>query len=134
MRQQRKSYLIVLMVSVKDKGLAYAAGARVYECRAEGKELVKVASLYVPEETRSMATMRAIKILLDEIDEGSEVTFLGRNLERERTLRKAHISSVVTDKGLSVYMRYNPLKVDRSELYELTQDAYNRGYSVIATI
>jgi hypothetical protein len=129
-------YLIALKTITVEEGVTYAAGARIYRVTDSGKALVKVASHYLAEETKSKATMLAIKELLDDVQESSVVSFLGMYLgkSRDRTLKKAFISSIVASKGLTVNMYNNALKENRNELYELATDAVQRQASVIANI
>ena len=133
--EQRRFQIALLIITI-ETGSRYAAGARIYETTSGSRELVKVASILLQDDTKCSALKQAIKALLYEVPQGSRISISGLYLgtEEDRTLLRTDIACVIHERELTVHMYNNPLKRDRNELYLLGKDAAERGESLFALI
>jgi hypothetical protein len=131
---RRKHYAVPIKLLMTVHGSLYTAGAKIY-LQSENK-LEKVASLYIPAESKFKAGLVAIEQLLSEVEDGSSVSISGRffGTEQKRITNKPNIARVIGEKRLTVHFFNSPFLVDRAELFELAKDAQKRKASLIADI
>jgi hypothetical protein len=79
---EQRCFQIALNVRALRVGEIYTAGAKIYTATNEGKQLEKVASLFIPAKSKRSAVKNAIEALLNEVDESSYVNIKGRQTGR----------------------------------------------------